>query len=130
MNNLRWMVILLVCVVLAFVTGSELARRNTIKSFSKEAYLAGVENELGRYVIFRDIAKDITKGHIEDANCSAELEASASLDELKKCTANAACGNTLKDKINNVAPEVISGQPLAFNYIPSLAGIRNCRNNK
>lgn len=127
MRTNTWLFILITCVILAFGSGAELARRNTIRAFGNRSHLADIQNELGHYLIYRTLAKDLSEGHIQDASCSAALEASASLDEIRKCVSTEPCRDALSGDLKKTAPEVFGLVPLQFDYIPAKSGIRACK---
>ena|ERR1700730_1284290 len=121
------LVVVLVISHLLFLVGGTIAGRHTaLKYFVTETEKADARVTLGHYAVYRDIAVDIKAGKYDKAKCRAELGASSMFDEVKACVANKNCGPSVEKEARQSAPEVLGQGPLAFGYIASKNGIRQC----
>lgn len=119
--------VLITSCFVSYILGSVINRKIMLSSFSEQFNRANATVNLGRYSEYRDIAVDIQERRYEDAKCFAELGASAMYDDLKSCLASKDCGEAVKQKIHEVAPEVLGETPLKFSYIKSKNGIKSCK---
>lgn len=97
----------------AFALGGIVRQRSYSAEYSKAFERENAHVVLGHYSGYRDIAQDIKASRYHDAQCRAEMLATAMLDSLKSCLGNAECSATVEGKVHKVAPEVLSGQALS-----------------
>lgn len=102
--------------------GGKISKNYLYQEFEK----ANASIMLSHYVQFRDFAKSIKTGELDNARCSAELGASSNLDDVKACLANDDCKAAIEKEVPQMAPEIISGSPLGFDYKKRVNGVRRC----
>ena len=112
--------------LLVFGIGSAFGERTALKDFTTQTEKADAQVSLGHYTVYRDIAVSIKNNRYERAKCSAQLTASAFLDDVKRCVANSACRGSIETEAHKLAPEVLGQAPLSFDYIGSKGGVRTC----
>lgn len=127
-NNKRllWIVALLISHLLFFFIGSATGRYLTFHSFARQTEKAEAQENIGRYIVYRDLAGDMKAGRHKNAKCSADLLASSFFDDARRCAANSECWGSLpQDQVQRM-PEVTGSIPLPFDYIEAKNGIRRC----
>ena len=124
-----WIVVLVISCALFYFVGTYNGRRIAMDHVSIATQNANAEVALGEYTIYRDIVANIKAGKTDTAICSAALEASSSFDEIKSCLANEQCKHSILKKTREVAPEVLDGTSLKFDYIKLENGFRRCGDN-
>jgi len=128
-KKIGWAVLLVVSHILILIGGSVIGRHDAIDDLFGQAEKADAQVALGRYTIYRDMAKDIKTGRYERAQCSARLGASSMYDNVKTCLAKSECRDSIEKKAHEVAPELLGEVPLEFEYLESKNGIRHCGEN-
>ena len=104
------------------VVGGSISKSYLYQEFEK----ANAPVILSHYEIFRDIAKNIKTGKLDNARCSAELGASSNLDDVRACLKNDYCKASIEKEVYQKAPEIISGAPLSFDYKKREGAVRQC----
>lgn len=125
-KKIIWIVFLIVSHVAAFFGGSFVGGRISMHYLSQEFEKANAPIMLSHYVQFRDFAKSIKAGKLDNAKCSAELGASSNLDAVRACLADDHCKSSIEKEVRQRAPEIISGSPLDFDYKQKDGGVRRC----
>jgi hypothetical protein len=117
-----WIVVLAASYVAIFIAGSALGRHNALSYFTNQTEKWDARVSLGHYTAYRDIAVAIKTASYDRAKCSAQLLASAMLDEVKRCIANNACRGFLEKEAQESAPEALGQAPLPFTHISGSIG--------
>jgi hypothetical protein len=125
-KKIIWIVLLIVSHAAAFFGGSVVGGKVSKSYLYQEFEKANAEIMLSHYVQFRDFAKSVKTGNLDNAKCSAELGASSNLDAIRTCLKNNYCKAAIEKEVSQQAPEIISGSPLAFDYKPADGAIRRC----
>lgn len=121
-----WVVFLSVSHVAAFFGGAIVGGRISNNYLSQEFEKANAPVILSHYEDYRDIAKSIKTGNLDNAKCSAELGASSNLDVVRACLADDHCKSSIEKEVRQRAPEIISGAPLDFDYKQREGEVRRC----
>ncbi|GEM_PF-3568126 len=121
-----WVVVLIVSHVAAFFGGSIVGGKISKNYLSQEFEKANAPIMLAHYVQFRDFAKSVGTGKLDNAKCSAELGASSNLDDIRACLADDHCKTSIEKDVRQLAPEIISGAPLGFDYKKKEGAVRRC----
>lgn len=121
-----WIVILIVSYAVVFFGGSIVGGRISKNYLSQEFEKANAPVLLSHYEDYRDIAKSIKTGNLDNAKCSAELGASSNLDAVRACLADEHCKASIEKEVRQRAPEIISGSPLGFEYKQREGTVRRC----
>ena len=125
-NKIVWTVVLLISHTLFFVGGDIRGKYLAAHYVRMDFEMADAAVVLGQYSVARDIAVNIKAGKYDDAKCSADLEASSKLDDLKSCLSKQKCRLSIEKRTQEIAPEALSQIPLKFDYKKSENGIRRC----
>lgn len=122
--------VLLVSHAIFFVGGAFTGKQVTTSWFVGATQVADAQIALGHYATYRDIALDINAGQIRKAKCNANLGASAMFDGVKDCLLEESCKARLQPFVLQSAPEISGSAPIAFEYIATKDGRKNCEGAK
>ena len=129
MNTKRVLVlgiVLLASHIAFFVLGEIHNRRVMLNALAAEDNRASAAVDLGLYLEYRDLARDIVAKQYDRALCAAQLGASGRYDDLKACLAAQGCRGAVEQRVQQRAPEILGAAPLNFEYISAKDGIRSC----
>lgn len=106
-KKIMWVSLLFASYAIVFIGGTLTGRSNATSSFTKGFENANSQVILGHYATYRDIALKIKTGQYKDAQCHAELSATAMFDGLRGCLASKGCKISIEKKAREFAPEVL-----------------------
>jgi hypothetical protein len=126
-KKILWGVLGVFALLAAYSFGYQYGHKTTLRSFVKQYKDSEIIVGYGRYIDYRNISTDISKGKYDYAKCAADLGASDLYDELLTCLSDKNCSKLIdKEKEYKIAPELFDKKPLGFKYYAVKGGIRSC----
>lgn len=120
----------LLSLFIVYVFGYNQGHTKTFRGFIKQYKVLEIEVAYGRYVGYKNISANISKGKLKEAKCQSDLNASSLYDQLKICVLDEKCRHLIdKEKEYSISPELFEGQINDFKYYPEVNGMRSCRNH-
>lgn len=113
-KTVLWSLVLLLSYVAAFIVGSATGRQTTLKYYSEEFETANAHVLIGHYSAYKNIASNIRESRYGNAKCEAEMMATAMLESMKSCMADANCKQAVSKKAREFAPESLGEAPIPF----------------
>jgi len=100
--------------VAVFIAGSATGRQTTLKYYSQEFQTANAHVLIGHYSAYKNIVLNIKASRYGNGKCEAEMMATAMLESMKSCVADASCKQAIAKKAREFAPEILGEAPVPF----------------